>query len=125
MAVVILFSTLSFTLDMHYCGDTLVDVALFSKAKSCGMEINPSYTCKTPTVKKGCCSETELIHQANDELRLLTHKLNFSQQLFVASFVYSYASLYQDLQEHVIPFKAYSPPLVVKDIQLLDEVFLI
>ena len=39
MAVVVLFSTMSFTISEHYCGDKLVDSALFSKAEFCGMEM--------------------------------------------------------------------------------------
>ena len=39
MAIVVLFSTMSFILNMHYCGDTLVEIALLSKAKGCGMKI--------------------------------------------------------------------------------------
>ena len=43
MAIVVLFSTMSFTVDMHYCGDNLVETAIFHKAKGCGMEMeNPS-----------------------------------------------------------------------------------
>ena len=30
-AIVVLLSTMSFTIDMHYCGDTLVDAAIFEK----------------------------------------------------------------------------------------------
>ena len=33
MAFVVLFSTMSFTVNMHYCGDTLVETAIFHKAK--------------------------------------------------------------------------------------------
>ena len=43
MTFVVLFSTMSFTVNMHYCGGTLVETALFQKAKGCGMEMgNPS-----------------------------------------------------------------------------------
>ncbi len=42
MAIVVLLSTMSFTLDMHYCGDTLVDIAVFKKAETCGMEMQKS-----------------------------------------------------------------------------------
>ena len=37
MAFVVLFSTMSFTISEHYCGDHLVDSGLFSKAENCGM----------------------------------------------------------------------------------------
>ena len=32
MAFVVLFSTMSFTIDMHFCGDTLVATSMFQKA---------------------------------------------------------------------------------------------
>ncbi len=39
MAFVVLLSTMSFTMHMHYCGDTLVDTSYFVKAETCGMEM--------------------------------------------------------------------------------------
>ena len=61
MAFVVLFSTMSFTIDKHYCGDTLVDVAIFNKAKTCGMEIQQTDSNSGCSVmKKGCCSEEQL-----------------------------------------------------------------
>ncbi len=125
MAFVVLFSTMSFAVNMHYCGDSLVDVAVFSKAESCGMEMNDLGECKTSTVKKDCCNERQLVHQGEDSFQPFFQDLSFDQQVFVVSYIYSYINLFEGLQDRVIPFKDYSPPLVVKDIQLLDQVFLI
>ncbi len=125
MAFVVLFSTMSFTVDMHYCGDSLVDVAVFSKTKNCGMQMEDFSFCKIPIVKKDCCKEKQLIHQSEDTFQPNFRKITFSQQLFIVSYVYTYTNLFEGLQERVVPFKYYAPPLVVKDIQLLDEVFLI
>jgi hypothetical protein len=38
---------MSFTFNMHYCGDTLLETALFQTAKGCGMEM-------TQPAKEGC-----------------------------------------------------------------------
>ena len=38
MAAVVLMTTMSFTIDMHYCGDSLVDFSFVQKAETCGME---------------------------------------------------------------------------------------
>ena len=38
MAVLVLISTLSVSIEKHYCGDHLVDVAIFAEAEKCGME---------------------------------------------------------------------------------------
>ncbi len=125
MAFVVLFSTMSFTIDMHYCGDTLVDTSVFSKAKSCGMESMEISTCESPELKKKCCSEEQISFEGENELQLTFEDLNFEQQVFVSSFIYSYINLFEGLEENIIPLKDYSPPLVVKDILLLDQVFLI
>tara|TARA_R110002033_G_scaffold155892_1_gene192145 strand:+ start:131 stop:289 length:159 start_codon:yes stop_codon:yes gene_type:complete len=34
MALLVLFSTFSFTVDKHFCGNTLVDTAVFGKGES-------------------------------------------------------------------------------------------
>ena len=38
MALLVLMSTVSVTIEKHFCGDHLVDVAIFSDAEKCGME---------------------------------------------------------------------------------------
>ena len=126
MAFVVTFSTMSFTISEHYCGDYLVDSALFSKAESCGMEMGVSLPVDDCSIGKyNCCSDVLKQIEGQNELKTDLSNLNFEQQLFVASFIYSYVNLFEGLEENIIPFKYYSPPLLIKDIQVLDEVFLI
>ena len=126
MTFVVVFSTMSFTISEHYCGDHLVDSALFSKAESCGMEMQkPSPTKDCSLKKDNCCSDIIKQIEGQGELKIDFTSLNFEQQVFVASFVYSYINLFEGLDKNVVPFKNYSPPLIVTDIQVLDQVFLI
>ncbi|REE80748.1 hypothetical protein BX611_2401 [Lutibacter oceani] len=126
MAFVVLFSTMSFTISEHFCGDYLVDSALFSKAESCGMEMQkPSPTKDCSINKDNCCSDILKQFEGQSELKTDVFKLNFEQQVFITSFVCSYINLFEGLEENIIPFKDYSPPFIVKDIQTLDEIFLI
>lgn len=126
MTFVVLFSTMSFTISEHYCGDHLVDSALFSKAESCGMEMqNPLSPEDCNIVKSNCCSDVIKQIEGQNELKSDFSILNFEQQVFLASFVYTSINLFEGLSINVVPFKYYSPPLLVKDIQILDEVFLI
>lgn len=124
MTFVVLFSTMSFTVDMHYCGDTLVDTAIFEKADSCGMESAISST-DCEIVKKDCCKDVHLTKNSQDVIKYSFDDLTFNQQLQTVSFIYSYINLFEGLEKNIIPFQDYSPPLVVKNIQLLDESFLI
>ncbi len=126
MAFIVLFSTMSFTIDMHYCGDTLMDTALFQKAKACGMEMDktvPNSNCSI--TKKDCCKEEQIVVRGQDELKISFDKLTLDQQIFVASFVYSYINLFENFEENTYVFSEYPPPLIVKSIYKLDETYLI
>ena len=126
MTFVVLFYTMSFTISEHYCGDHLVDTALFSKAESCGMEMQqPQFEKDCSIQKDNCCSDIIKQIEGQNELKRDLSNLSFNQQVFVASFVYSYVNLFEGLDKNIIPFKNYSPPLLVTDIQVLDQVFLI
>ncbi|WP_241507168.1 HYC_CC_PP family protein [Aquimarina sediminis] len=126
MTLVVMFSTMSFTLDLHYCGRTLVDVALFKEAKTCGMELQATDSTFCPITKKGCCTDKQFAFEGQDELQhTLFDKITFEQQVFVASFYYSYIDLFTNVDNSVISFKEYPPPLLIKDIYVLYETFLI
>ena len=125
MAFVVLFSTLSFTVNMHYCGDTLVETAIFHKTKGCGMEMQNPSTDGCSIMKKNCCEDKQLVIDGQDELQLSLDKLTFEQQQFIVSFVYTYISLFEAYDEDINSFRAYKPPLVVRQIYKLDETYLI
>ena len=126
LATLVMFTTMSFTLEMHYCGDTLVDFSLFDNLKTCGMEKQkPTADCGNELTEKTCCSEHQIIKEGQDDLKLTFDTLNFEQQLFVASFFYSYCNLFEGLDENAVPFKDYHPPFLIRDIQKLHETYLI
>ena len=125
MAVVVLFSTMSFTVDMHYCGDTLMDTAVFHKVKSCGMEMGKPSSEDCNITIKDCCTDEQISIDGQDELKISFDKLSSDQQLFVTSFVYSYIDLFEGLEENVTSFRDYVPPLVIRQIYKFDETYLI
>lgn len=126
MAFVVLFSTLSFTISEHYCGEHLVDSALFSKAESCGMDMQKPTPTKDCSIKKSnCCTDVVKQIEGQNELQPEFSSLDFKQQVFATLFIYSYINLFEGLENNIVPFKYYSPPFLVKDIQVLDEVFII
>ena len=125
VAVLVLFSTFSFTVNQHFCGKQLVDSAVFAKAKNCGMEMSSATSAETSLKKKSCCTDKTLEVKGQKELKQNFHSLDFQQQLFITGFVYSYLQLLEVSEPDFIPFKDYSPPKLVCDIQLQDQVFLI
>ncbi len=125
MAFVVLFSTMSFTVDMHYCGDTLVDTAIFHKAKTCGMEMQKPSNEGCAVTKKDCCNDQQVKIDGQDELKCSFDQLTLEQQIFVASFAYSYLNLFNGFSEDKASFSEYPPPFIVKHIFQLDESYLI
>lgn len=127
MAFVVMFTTMSFTVDMHFCGDSLVDFSLFAKAESCGMEKEqPVESCENPSMTdNSCCSDQQVVKEGSDDLKPAFHQLNIEQQTFVATFFYSYINLFEGHDESIVPFKYYSPPFIERDIQKLHETYLI
>ncbi|XHP72823.1 hypothetical protein KCTC52924_00559 [Arenibacter antarcticus] len=126
MATLVLFTTMSFALDMHYCGETLVDFSLAQNTHTCGMEISQSENdCESEVPEQSCCTDKQIIVEGLDNLKLSFDKLSFEQQTFVATFFYSYINLFEDLDKNTIPFRDYKPPYLIQDIQKLHETYLI
>lgn len=119
MAILVLFSTVSFTIEKHYCAGNLIDVAIFTEVDKCGDNMEEL------SMKSCCMDEVEVI-KGQDELKYSSfEEIDFEKQIFLTTFVYSYTNLYESLPKQIIPFKDYSPPNLVYDIQVLDQIFLI
>lgn len=110
---------MSFTVNQHFCGDFLVDQAIFSQAETCGMEHEPGVA-----DEKGCSDDSIAIDGQKD-LKLPFYDLSFDQQVFLVSFTYSFSRLFEEQPAQNIPFANYIPPLLVQEIHILNETFLI
>ncbi|MEW7277881.1 hypothetical protein ABW636_04745 [Aquimarina sp. 2201CG1-2-11] len=126
LATLVLFSTLSFTVDMHYCGSRLVDVALFKEAKSCGMEqMQKLLSCGDTVKKKSCCKDKQVVIEGQDDLKDTVTKLTLDQEVFATSYIYTYQNIAPDVISSITSFIGHSPPIPDKDFQVLYETFLI
>jgi hypothetical protein len=125
MAFVVLFSTLSFTVSMHYCGDTLVETAVFHKAKGCGLEMQKTSSKSCELTKKNCCNDEHIVVDGQDELQLSFGTISLEQHLFITSFVYTYMNLFEGFDENVTSYEEYKPPLFIRQLFKLDETYLI
>jgi len=126
LSFLVLFSTLSFTVEKHYCGDRLVDIAIFKEAQKCAMEtLQPEQETATK-IEKSCCKDEVNIISGQDELkRNSLEDLKHNPHVFLQAFVVSYTNLFEGLPKHIVPFKNYIPSKLVRDIHILDQVYLI
>jgi hypothetical protein len=119
MAFLVLFSTVSFTVEKHFCGDNLIDTAVFTKVQGCGMEMSSSE-------KKQCCKDELEVVKGQDKLKLSKfEELPVHHQGFITSFAYSLLNLFESIDKEIVPHIDYSPPNLVADIQVLDQVYII
>lgn len=125
LAFVVLFSTMSFTVNMHYCGDTLVATAIFIEAETCGMEMDTTTTDDCSVKKKNCCSKKQVVIEGQDELKISFDTLSLQQQLFVTTYLYTFLYPVEILDETPLVFNNTSPPKVVRQLFKLDESYII
>lgn len=126
MALLVLVSTVSFTVDKHFCGSMLMDMAIMHKAEACAMEkAMEQRTCDSSAEKPGCCSDEHIVIQGQDDLKMSWKKISLDDQQFLISFTYSYLQSFEDYSRTRVTFDDYAPPLIIRDIQLLNESFLI
>lgn len=126
MAFIVLFSTFSFTVNEHYCGDTLKDRAIFVKADKCLMEMKMDVLTKECDMhQKNCCDDLVKVIEGQDELKVSFDKLSTDQQLIAVLFIDSYLGSFEVLVNEQNTFDVYPPPLIVRDIYKLDQVYLI
>jgi hypothetical protein len=127
MAIAVLMTTMSFTIDMHYCGTALVDFSFFQNVETCGMETNPAVApCQNPEMsRKSCCSDEQLVVEGQDNLKDNFAILTFEQQVFVASLTYFYINRFEGTTSKEVDFFDHVPPFVKRDVQVWHQSFLI
>lgn len=124
LAFLVLFSTFSFTVEKHYCGDYLVDVSYLGDANGC--DTNTLDGCETQVKKKKCCKDEVFQIDGQDEIQKSSlEKISFKQVKLFVAFYASYELMFQEAETKFISFTHYLPPDLIFDIQVLHEVFII
>lgn len=66
MALLVLLSTVSWTVEKHLCMGRVMDVALFGHAEDCGMETNLAAFGETDN---HCCEDESFTLEGQDDLK--------------------------------------------------------
>jgi len=124
MAFVVLVSTMSFTIDKHYCGSILVDVAINTKAKTCGMEMAMSPE-DMRSGKKSCCKNEHIVIVGQDELKKsFENGLQFQWETIITEEQVFCPECIQ-VSPLFIALGNHDPPDIRQDLQKLYETYLI
>ncbi len=124
LSFLVLFSTLSLTIKKHFCGDVLIDVAVFTELQKCADDVD-EIDAITITKKSCCKDEIDVFEGVNQMTTNSFEDLDDLQKQMLLAYSFSYINSFEGLPNLVIPHKDYSSHILVKDIQVLDETYLI
>jgi hypothetical protein len=122
LAFLVLFSTFSFAVEKHYCGDFLVNVSYTGHIYRCGMKMD------TPpkTIKKRCCrDEVQKIEGQGELQQSFETELKLKGHDCILPTLSSTKDLFVEIVSRELVFKDFSPPDIPLDYQVLYQNFLI
>jgi len=131
-STLVLFSSMSFTLGMHFCMGQLQSIALFSEAESCeGAPEKVPFSAKIPDYEdseriagRGCCEDHIVVVEGSEELNIASTIVlpDFGMVVaFLARTSDTSTSLEIDFHSNI----GYSPPIIERNITVLIQSFLI
>lgn len=126
MAFVVLFSTMSFTLSLHYCGELLVDAAIFKAAEDCGMSMALGDVNTSDMSSKSCCEDKQFIVEGQDVFKVSFEAISFKKDVATTAIL----PLHKEWQFNnhkwtQFSFSKYKPPKIVVPVYQLYELYLI
>jgi len=126
LALLLLASTTSWTIGKHYCMGHLVNVSLFAHAEDCGMQMeDTSDHDSLGETKDSCCSDQLIVVEGQDNFKLSMDDTLLETPTFLIAATFSSLIDFGGQLQRIPPNEQYPPPLLVKDIHVLDQVFLI
>lgn len=123
MSFMVLFSTLSFTVEKHICAGEVRDISFTGNLERCVMPSSSDDINSFNFDKEPCCKDIKhSVDGTNSELKV-TPVVKIEVIQLAMAFVYSYHNIFQEEYDAKIHFNEYSPPVLEKDIQVLFETF--
>lgn len=124
LTALVLFSSVSFTVEKHICGGHVFSESFFGNAEKCGMEDD---LCKeennnVSVSKKSCCEDEIQLINGSIFKKESNIKLNNKQQDF-SVFVLVDAVLFSQKENKSTHFKNYFPPPITRNFNILYQVF--
>lgn len=124
---IVLFSTTSFTVEQHICGENICSISLESMNRNSSHQndsccLDEDSCC---TDEPDCCiDEFEFVEASVVKMEKET-ELKLNQINFLTSLIFSYQELLNPSISTSKHFINYESPVIVKDIQVNQQIFLI
>ena len=140
LAFLMLTTSVGFAVDMHYCQGQLKSVSFFGRAKTCHETADaiPTKKCShhqkmmeqkegCSMDKKDCCQNITLHFQSDQDRQVQTSDFMISKQLQQFVIVYAAGFFTNDfsIECDAASFNHYKPPLLLRNIPVLIQSFLL
>jgi len=142
-----LFSSIGFSMDIHFCGNEIESIGLYGKADECEMmkkleQKQEKHACCSSSqpkkathcsnnspendIKKGKCCQNEIfsLQSLNDFSISNAFYLSSTDCSFAVVYIYN-IQFNLETKRELNPLDDYSPPLLNQDVTILHQVFLI
>ncbi len=125
LALLVLCSTMSFTVHKHFCGPFLKDVSVILPSDGCGMEMSNDMAACALDKKSNCCNDHTEVIKIQDDLKLTWNDFHFKAPVAITTAFLNFNVLITGDDYKHSTFIAYSPPLVIQDIPVMHQSFLL
>lgn len=133
LALLVLVSTQSYSINFHYCGSILVDKSFVKPAKKCAMHVLETTSCNMHQEEgqsqqnqdKSCCEDEFEMIEGQDEIKLQETSIKFPTPFFLFALApVFYANAFTKKVDHCFEYKS-PPPLFQRDVFAFFQVYLI
>lgn len=131
LAVMVLVSSTTFTVGLHLCRGHVSDIAVMQKAQPCAMELMAAELgfadedCGMVS-KMRCCQDRTLSFEGTDYQYKATKPVTLQDVTAVPAIVPFLLSFVSPAQSTgYTSFNSYKPPLILRDVTILVQTFLI
>jgi hypothetical protein len=124
LAILVLFSSTSFMIGMHFCMGEVQNIAFFTKADACEKErsLPPCHR----HIKVACCEDKTVVHKGDDfKASLVGFKLSAPATIDIEQALILISEIIPSAPVSRVQYYDYDPPLRSCDRTIEHQVFLI
>ena len=139
MAFLVFTSSISFAIDIHYCGGQVKSINLFGEAEKCHEMQQESKTtsnhecckkkneershCIIKSEKKDCCHNEQFVFEQDDDLKLADKSTVNLEEISPVLVYVLVSQLFFDFDTKASFYSYYDPPVLSQDILVQQQVF--
>ena len=127
LALLIMLSTVSFTVDLHICGGSVVDLSFAQEELSCSSSLMGELTEEVHNAMRnmGCCDDLQFQIEGQDELQHSFLSFQIDNPVFVLANQEIMDVEWIDNSGDLHLYTSYIPPPLIQDVLILNQTFLL